>query len=71
MALDKELEDWIASLGTPESEAMDFIDTARWRGARIKKGRHTEKVLIELLEPLFRHMRETQTEPWRTLKPKS
>lgn len=48
-----EIDDWIASLSSPEDDARYLLDTARARGARIKKGKHTEKVLLELLTPLL------------------
>jgi hypothetical protein len=48
-----ELDRWVKSLETPERFAEAFIDTARARGARIKKGRPTEAVLRRMLMQLY------------------
>jgi hypothetical protein len=49
-----ELDAWMKSLETPENFADGFIDTARARGARIKKGRPTEAVLRKMLIDLYK-----------------
>jgi hypothetical protein len=55
-----EVKAWLAELIQPIDEAQMFIDRARQRGAIIKKGRHTEKVLEEMLTELFKERRDAK-----------
>lgn len=52
-----EITAWMEETFSPEDEANDLIDMCRARGARIKKGQHTEKVLRELLMELVTALR--------------
>jgi hypothetical protein len=47
-----EINEWIGSI-SPEERARDLIRTAQARGAKIKKGNHTERVLVDLLTAEF------------------
>lgn len=52
-----EIKAWMEETFSAESEADSLIDMCRARGARIKKGQHTEKVVRALLVELVNALR--------------